>query len=381
MKRDYAPETIAAQAGGRIDPETGALILPIHTTTTYERDDDNRYRRGLSYARSDNPGVQHTESILRDLEGGTAALLFASGMAAATALMLSLERPAHIIAPRVMYWALRKWLGEDASQHGIDVTFVDATKPAAIAGAIRAGTTRLVWLETPANPLWCISDIAAIAEITRKAGILLGVDSTAATPVLSKPLTLGADVVMHSASKYLNGHSDVLAGVLVFGDQDGLYERALRQRNTLGAVLGPFEAALLQRGLRTLYIRVRQQCQTAQEIAAHFLTHTSVSDVLYPGLDHHPGHAVAQRQMTGGMGGMVSIRVKGGAERAINTAANVEIWKRATSLGGTESLIEHRASIEGPGSPCPPDLLRLSVGLEACDDLIDDLSQALKRAI
>jgi len=242
---------------------------------------------------------------------------------------------------------------------------------------VRPGRTRMVWTETPANPLWTITDIEEAARIAHAAGAILAVDSTVPTPVLMNPIALGADVVMHSATKYLNGHSDVVAGVLVFAAKQAHFERAARVRSMLGAILGPFEAALLLRGLRTLHVRVRQQCTSALAIARHFAHHAKVEAVLYPGLPTHPGHATAARQMRGGFSGMLSLRVKGGEAAAIATAANVKLWKRATSLGGVESLIEHRASIEGPGSPCPPDLLRLSVGLEAAADLIGDLEQAM----
>lgn len=377
MASKFSPESVAAQAGGDVDSETGGIVPPIHVSTTFERDADNRYRRGYAYARSDNATVRATERILCELEGGAGALLFASGMAAAAALCLSLERPVHIVAPNVMYWAFRKWLANDARTFGLDVSFVDASDPREVAAAIIPGKTRLVWLETPANPLWTMSDIPAIADITHASGALLAVDSTVATPVLTRPLTLGADIVAHSATKYLNGHSDVVAGTLIFAAEDELMHRSARQRDSLGAVLGPFEAALLQRGLRTLFIRVRHQCATAMCLATHFAAHPLVTEVLYPGLPSHPGHDVARRQMQGGYGGMLSLRVWGGEQAAIATAAHVRLWKRATSLGGTESLIEHRGSVEGPGSPCPLDLLRLSVGLETADDLIADLEAAL----
>src|SRR5207237_9933378 len=220
-------------------------------------------------------------------------------------------------------------------------------------------------------------DIEEAARIAHAAGAVLAVDATVPTPVLMNPIALGADIVMHSGTKYLNGHSDVVAGALVFARKDAHFERAVRTRATLGAILGPFEAALLLRGLRTLHVRVRHQCASAMSAARHFARHPRIEAVLYPGLETHPGHAVATRQMQGGFGGMLSVRVKGGQAAAIATAANVKVWKRATSLGGVESLIEHRASVEGPNSPCPPDLLRLSVGLEAVDDLIGDLEQAM----
>jgi cystathionine gamma-synthase len=377
MTKNLAPETVAAQAGGAIDEETGGIVPPLHVTTTFVRDPDNQYRKGYSYGRADNATVRHVENVMTQLEGGAASLVLAAGMAAATTAFLSLERPAHVIAPNVMYWGLRKWLLEDAPSLGIEATFVDASDPAAIRAAMRPGQTRMIWTETPANPLWTVTDIEEAARIAHAAGALLGVDSTVPTPVLMNPIALGADIVMHSATKYLNGHSDVVAGVLVFSARDAHFERAARTRAMLGGILGPFEAALLLRGLRTLHVRVRQQCTSAMTIARHFARHPNIVAVLYPGLETHPGHAIAARQMRGGFGGMLSVRVKGGERAAIATAANVKLWKRATSLGGVESLIEHRSSIEGPGSPCPPDLLRLSVGLESTDDLIGDLEQAM----
>jgi cystathionine gamma-synthase len=378
--KNLAPETIAAQAGDAVDEATGAIVPPVHVATTFIRDPDNQYRKGYSYARPDNATTRQVEQVLARLEGGAACLVVASGMTAATTAFLALERPAHVVAPQVMYWGLRNWLVNDAPGLGIEATFVDAGDPAAIAGAIRPGRTRLVWIETPANPLWTVTDIAEAARLAHAAGALLGVDSTVPTPVLTQPIALGADIVMHSATKYLNGHSDVIGGALVFARTGATYERAARVRSMLGGILGGFEAALLLRGLRTLHVRVRHQGASAMAMAVHFANHPAVEAVLYPGLAAHPGHAVAARQMQGGFGGMLSVRVKGGERAAIATAANVQVWKRATSLGGVESLIEHRASIEGAGSPCPPDLLRLSVGLEATADLIGDLEQALAAA-
>jgi cystathionine gamma-synthase len=377
MKKRLAPETIAAQACGHIDQATGAIIPPIHLATTYERDPDNAYSKGFIYSRPDNPMTRNVEEVLCALEGGARAILYGSGMAAATAAFLALERPAHVVAPEVMYWGLKKWIAVDGRSHGLHATFVDATSTDAIAAAIEPGTTRMVWLETPANPLWGVTDIRAVADLAHAAGALLAVDSTVATPVLTRPIEYGADVVMHSATKYLNGHSDVLAGALITAHTDAFTENAVRVRSTLGATIGPVEAALLLRGMRTLHLRVRHQSATAAEIARHFEGHPRIEAVLYPGLAGDPGHAVAARQMTGGFSGMLSIRIKGGETAAVCTAANVKLWKRATSLGGVESLLEHRASIEGEGTPCPADLLRLSVGLESPADLIADLEQAL----
>jgi cystathionine gamma-synthase len=374
---NFKPETIAAQAGGIIDEATGGIVAPIHVASTFIRDADNQYRRGYSYGRPDNATVRQAESVLCTLEGGSACLFFASGMAAAIAAFLSLERPAHVVAPKVMYWALRQWLFEEGAAYGIEATFIDAADPTAIISAIKPGKTRLVWVETPANPLWTITDIALAARIAHSAQALLAVDSTVPTPVLTRPLALGADLVMHSATKYLNGHSDVVAGALVFARLNALLERVARARKMLGSILGPFEAAMLLRGMRTLYVRIRQQCASAMAIAQHFSQHPSIASVLYPGLKTDRGHITAAAQMQGGFGGMLSLRLRAGEQAAIGTAANVKVWQRATSLGGVESLIEHRASVEGAGSPCPRDLLRLSVGLETTDDLIADLEQAL----
>ncbi len=318
--------------------------------------------------------------MIARLEQGAHAALFASGMAAATAVFQALAPGDHVLAPKVMYWSLRNWLVNFATQWGLSVELIDMTDPSAVQAAIRPGRTRLVWVETPANPLWSITDIAATAAIARAAGARLAVDSTVATPVLTQPLRLGADIVMHAGTKYLNGHSDLIAGVLVTREDDDYWRRIKTVRAQLGGTLGSFEAWLLLRGMRTLYLRVRAASSAAQRIAEHFAGHALVREVLYPGLPRFAGHAVAARQMQGGFGGMLSVCVKGGEAGAIATAAHVELWKRATSLGGTESLIEHRASVEGAGTPAPADLLRLSVGIEDGDDLIADLERALVKA-
>jgi cystathionine gamma-synthase len=368
---------MAAQGLGWIDESTKALIPPVHPATTFIRDPDNQYRSGFSYGRPTNPTFVQPEALLSRLEGGAACLTFASGMAAATALFLALRHGDHIVAPRVMYWGLRNWLKGPAVERGLAVDLVDASSTDALAAAVRPGQTKLIWIESPANPTWPITDIAAAAEIAHRAGASLAIDSTVATPILTRPIELGADIVMHSATKYLNGHSDVVAGALITARHDELWDRIAAIRTGNGAILGSFEAWLLLRGMRTLHLRVERCCRTAQAIAEHFANHDRIVAVLYPGLPSHPGHAVAARQMLGGFGGMLSLRVAGGERAAIAAAARVTVWKRATSLGGVESLIEHRASIEGPGSPAPPDLLRLSVGIEDAGDLIADLEQAL----
>jgi cystathionine gamma-synthase len=258
------------------------------------------------------------------------------------------------------------------------VTLVDTADLAAVQAAIVAGETKLVWLETPSNPMWSLADIAAISKFAHAAGAIVAVDSTTATPILSRPLEFGADIVMHSATKYLNGHSDVIAGALATAREDALWTKIRRTRATLGQILGPLEAYLLIRGMRTLALRVPAACASAMELAHRLSNHAAVAEVLYPGLPTHPGHELAKRQMQGGFGGMLSIRIRAGEAAAIAAAGRVQLWKRATSLGGVESLIEHRGSIEGPGSPCPLDLLRLSVGIEDIEDLYTDLDSALR---
>ena len=374
------PDTILAQALGWVDEHTRAVTPPIHVSTTYLRDVDNQYRSGRVYARADNPAFDQAEAVINALEGGHQALLFASGMAAATAVFQALAPGDHVLAPKVMYWSLRNWLLTFATQWGLQVELIDMTSPAAVQAAVRPGQTKLVWVETPANPLWTITDIQATARIAHAAGALLAVDSTVATPMLTRPLALEADLVMHAATKYLNGHSDLIAGVLVTRQDNEHWQRVRKVRAQLGGTLGSFESWLLLRGMRTLHLRVRAACASAQRVAEHFHGHPLVAEVLYPGLPGCQGHAVARAQMQGGFGGMLSIRARGGEAAAIAVAANTLLWKRATSLGGTESLIEHRASVEGAGTPAPPDLLRLSVGAEDCADLIQDLEQALLSA-
>ena len=378
MTQSQKPKTIVAQALGAVEPETHGVVPAVHLATTFIRDPDNQYRTGYVYGRPDNATVRQTESVIAALEGAPEAMLFGSGMAAATSVVLALPAGAHILAPKVMYWSLRNWLTTQATRFGYRVDLVDMEDLGAVRAALRPDT-KLVWIETPANPLWGITDIAAVAELAHRAGALLAVNSTVATPLFCQPLSLGADIVMHSATKYLNGHSDVIAGALATARADEFWAQVRNVRGAHGAILGPFEAFLLMRGLRTLDARVRAATTSAIALADRFAAHPAIASVLYPGLPSFPGHALAARQMSG-FSGMMSVRLQGGERAAIDAAARVEIWKRATSLGGVESLIEHRASIEGPGSPCPTDLLRLSVGLEDVDDLYDDLDRALRAA-
>jgi len=371
--------TLLAQAMGAGDPVTKALVPPIHMSATYLRDADNGYSGGYVYGRTDNASVQQVEALLAALEGAAEAMTFASGMAAATSVFLALEKPTHIVASRVMYWGFRSWL-QKVGRYGHSISFVETSDLDAVRAAVRPGETGLFWIETPSNPLWTITDIAAMSEIAHDANAVLCVDSTIATPVFTRPIAHGADIVVHSATKYINGHSDVLAGALAAARGGEFWDRIREVRAQNGALLSPFEAWLLMRGMRTLEVRVREQARTAALLASRLAAHPSLSALLYPGLASHPGHDIAARQMSGGFGGMLSLRLKGGEAAAIATAACVKVWKRATSLGGVESLVEHRASIEGEGTPCPADLLRLSTGLEDPDDLFFDLLRALDAA-
>lgn len=378
-KRPLHPRSLAAQAMGKIDPLTKAVVPPIHVSTTYIRDEDNAYSSGFIYGRPDNETVHEAQAVLAMLEEAKAgALLFGSGMAAATAVFQALSPGDHVVASKVMYWALRAWLLTEATRWGLTIDFVETDDLAKLKDAVKPGVTKLVWAETPSNPLWTITDIAAAAEIAHAAGAKLAVDSTCASPVHTRPLTLGADIVMHAATKVLNGHSDVVAGALCARQDDEFWARIKTVRKGQGGILGPFEAYLLMRGMRTLHVRQERQSASAMALATRLSAHPLVSRVLYPGLPQHPGHDIAARQMEGGFGFMLSVQVTGGETAAVATAAHVELYKRATSLGGVESLIEHRASIEGAGSPCPPDLLRLSTGIEDVEDLYADLDQALK---
>ena len=370
-------ETLAAQGMGRVAMPYRDIVPPIHVATTYERGADGAYPGGRVYSRADNPGYDQAEALIATLEGAAAAMLFASGQAAAGAVFQALAPGDCVLVPRRMYWAFRKWLLEFATPWGIHVEFYENALLDDLAAKARATPSRLIWIETPANPTWDVTDIAAASEIGREAGAIVAVDSTAATPMLTRPIELGAQIVMHSATKYLNGHSDVIAGALASARDDELWQRIRYVRSGGGAVLGPFEAWLLLRGMRTLHLRVAAASASALAIAQRLTGHPKLSHVLYPGLPTHPGHAVAAKQMRGGFGGMMSLRLADGEGAAMTFAAKLRVFKRATSLGTVESLVEHRASVEGPGTLCPPDLVRLSIGVEHVDDLIADIEQAL----
>jgi cystathionine gamma-synthase len=371
-------ETLAAQGMGRVATPYGDVVPPIHVATTYERESDGTYPAGRSYSRADNPSYDAAEALIASLEGAAAALVFASGQAAAGAVFQALAPGDRVLAPRNMYWGLRGWLLQFAAPWGLAIDFYENASVDDLAEKTRAWRPRLIWIESPANPTWDITDIAAASELAREVGAFVAVDSTAATPVLTRPIELGARIVMHSATKYLNGHADVIAGALATADDDELWQRIRYIRASGGAILGPFEAWLLLRGMRTLPVRVAACCANAQCIAERLQKHPRLSHVLYPGLRTHRGHDVAVKQMRGGYGGMMSVRLRDGEEAARAFVAKLRVFKRATSLGSTESLAEHRASVEGPGTLCPVDLVRLSIGIEHVDDLIADLEQALR---
>ena len=375
--RKLRPETLAAQGMGRIATPYLDIAPAIHMSTTYARAADGTYPGGRVYSRADNPTYDGAEALLASLEGAAGAMLFSSGQAASAAIFQSLAPGDGVLAPRNMYWALRKWLLDFAVHWGLRVELYENASLDDLAAKTKAHRPRVIWIETPANPTWDITDIAAAAEIARKAGAIVAIDSTSATPFLTRPIELGASIVMHSATKYLNGHSDVIAGALAAAQDDTLWQRIRYVRGASGGVPGPFEAWLVLRGMRTLHVRVERACANAQAIAERFDGHARLSHVLYPGLASHPGHAIAARQMHGGFGGMMSVRVRGGAEAAKRFTGQLRVFKQATSLGSVESLAEHRATVEGPGTLCPDDLVRLSIGIEHVDDLITDIEHAL----
>ena len=357
-QRSLSPQTLAAQGLGEADPATGALAPVISLSTNYEQQPDGSYPQGRAYTRADNPTSEHAERLLGALEGGECAL-FSSGMAAVTAVFQSLLPGDHVLVSRVLYWGVRKWLAEFALTWGLDVEFTDTTDLGAVAAAIRPGRTRLLWLETPANPMWEVTDLAAACELAHAAGVRVAVDNTVATPVLTRPFEHGADLVVHSASKYLNGHGDVLAGAVLSARRDPLWERIRSWRRNAGAMPGPFEAWLLQRGMRTLFLRVHRASETALAIATRFAGHPALAEVLYPGLPDHPGHQVAARQMDGGFGGMLSIRVAGGAGARARGAARGEGVQAGhlAGRGGEPDRAPARQRgpvVAGPGRPAAP---------------------------
>jgi cystathionine gamma-synthase len=374
-------ETLAIHAGRQVDPATGALREPLHLSTTFERDADGEYPRGYNYTRSGNPNRATLERAVAALERGHEAVAFGSGSAATLAVFNLAAPGGRIVCGADCYYGTAKQLREIVPGWGVEVEFVDTTNLAAVEAALGRGRTSVLWFETPTNPMLQVSDIAALVELAHAHGALVGCDNTFASPVLQRPLTLGADLAMHSTTKYLGGHSDVLGGVVVTREPGRGLDGLRHFQSIGGGVPSPFDCWLVLRSLATLPLRVRQQAANALAVA-HFLhaDRRRVQAVHYAGLPDHPGHRVALRQMDGGFGAVLSLEVPGGKEPALAVAARVKLFTRATSLGGVESLIEHRASIEGPQSQTPQGLLRLSIGLEHAEDLIADLDQALGAA-
>ena len=371
-------ETLAIHAGREPDPATGAVREPIHLATTFERAADGSYPHGHIYTRSGNPNRAALERAVAALEGGSEAVAFASGSAATLAAFTLAAQGGRVVCCADSYHGTAKQLREILPRWGGSAEFVDTTDLDAVRRALEPGAT-LLWVETPSNPLLRVSDLAALAELAHAQGALLGCDNTFASPVLQQPFALGADLVMHSSTKYLGGHSDVLGGIVVLPAGSRLVESLRDFQATGGGVPSPFDCWLLLRSLATLPLRVRQQSANALEVARFLAADERVERVHYPGLEQHPGHALAARQMHDGFGAVVSVQVPGGAAEALAVAARVRLFTRATSLGGVESLIEHRASVEGPHTRTPQNLLRLSIGLEAVTDLVADLDEALGR--
>lgn len=379
---DWGFESRAIHVGSEPDPTTGAVTPPIYATSTYKQDGVGGLRGGYEYSRSANPTRTALEQCLASLEGGVRGFAFASGLAAEDTLLRALCRPGdHLVVPDDAYGGTYRLVDKVARPWGLEHTAAAVSDPAAMAAAIVPGRTRLVWVETPTNPLLNIADLARLAEIAHDAGALLVVDNTFASPYLQQPLALGADVVLHSTTKYAGGHSDVVGGALVVREES-LVEPIAFHQNAMGAVAGPFDAWLVLRGLKTLALRMERHSDNAEAVVAHLADHPDVTEVIYPGLPTHPGHEVASRQMRR-FGGIVSFRVAGGVDRALAVCAATELWTLGESLGGVESLIEHparmtHASVAGTALEVPDDLIRLSVGIETATDLVADLDRALR---
>lgn len=380
MARNIKPETIAAQAGGHIDEASGGVVPPIQPSTTFARREDNTpYNSENIYGRDSNDAVRLAEEILAKLENAKDALLFPSGMAAIAALFRTLHDGTVVVLQSGIYWGTTQWVRDFCQKRNIKLLEVDASDVEALGRACEANNPDIIFVETPSNPWLKTVDIAFAAKCAKEAGAILVVDGTAATPILTHALDHGADIVMHSATKAINGHSDVLAGVLAIGNDDlPIWADIKVDRRDAGAIIGAFEAWLLIRGMRTLPLRIERMSRSAKQIAEYLEQHPKVEAVYYPGLESHEGHALAARQMKGGYGCLLSFLVKSSEQEALKVAGKLELIHRATSLGGVESLIEHRFTIE-PHTGIPPNLLRLSVGIEAVSDLIGDLDQALDK--
>jgi cystathionine gamma-synthase len=377
----YGFDTLAIHAGQDPDPRTGAVVPPIYQTSTYAQDSVGSPRLGYEYSRSGNPTRDALQECLAAIEGGRRGLAFASGLAAEDTLLRTVCRPGdHVVIPSDAYGGTYRLFAKVAEKWGLEWTAAPLDDIDAVRAAFRPGRTRIIWAESPTNPLLSIADITGLAGLAHEHEALLVVDNTFASPYLQQPLGLGADIVVHSTTKYLGGHSDVIGGALIAAD-DGIGDELLYHQNAMGAVCGPFDAWLTMRGIRTLGVRMDRHCDNAERVAAYLNAHSAVSQVLYPGLESHPGHEIAAKQMKR-FGGMVSFRAAGGVEQAVQICNRTKLFILAESLGGVESLIEHpgrmtHASAAGSPLEVPADLVRLSVGIETVDDLLADLEQAL----
>ena len=369
-------ETQAIHATNLVDETAGAIAAPIFLTTTFTRDADGSYPKGHMYSRNSSPNRDALEKGLAVLEGGAKAFAFASGLAAVSAVFQCMKSGDHVLMPAVGYYASMKLAEEIMGPWGLQMSQVDMEDLDAIKGAIQPNT-KLIWVETPANPILGISDIQAICTLAHSHGIFVGVDNTIATPILQNPISLGADLVMHATTKYIGGHSDVLGGAIIVREENDWSERLKRVQILMGATQNPLDCYLLARGLKTLPLRMREHSASALALALRLENHSAIERVHYPGLASHPQHALAKRQMPHGFSGMISIQIKGDEANARRVASKFTLFQQATSLGGVESLAEHRKSIEGPDSKTPGNLVRLSIGLEHVDDLWEDLDQAL----
>jgi cystathionine gamma-synthase len=375
--KDLSISTKIAQALHFSDPETGSVVPSIDHSATYSRDENYEPRQAYWYRRDGNKTTQLAEEIISELENANASLLFSSGMSACTAVLEMLPAEAHIAVPRVMYHGVLGQIQNFASKNRIRVDYYEAGDLVSMESIIKNGVTQLVWVETPNNPNWEVTDISSASELAHKAGAKLIVDATATPPTMTKSLDLGADISFHSATKYLNGHSDISAGALSFNQQSSMYENLFTIRKLHGTVLNSQDAFLLIRGLRTLFLRVEKNSQNAMLLAKHFNNHEFIEKVLYPGLETHPNHQIAKHQTNGQFGGMLSVIVKGSQTDAVNVVRNCKVFYPATSLGGVESLIEHRKTVSGDDFPVHENLIRISAGIEDPVDLINDLEQAL----
>ena len=367
-------ETIAIHAGNLVKSNTGDVTQPLSLSTTFFRDENGGYPGGHMYSRVSNPNRSTLENLLTTLDKGVDCCAFSSGNAAGMAVFQALKPGSHIIAPDDMYWGFKKQL-QTIFKDSLEIDFIDLTNAAGVAAYIKKNTV-MIWIETPSNPLLKITDIKALRKITKEHGLILACDSTFASPILQQPITLGADIVMHSTTKYIGGHSDVLGGALVTSRKDELWEKIRNIQQIGGAVPSPFDSFLLVRSIKTLPYRMRGHCSNGLALAQYLEKHPQIEAVYYPGLTSHPQHQIAKEQMSD-FGGMMSVLIKGGFEEAKKVVNSVKLFAQATSLGGIESLIEHRASVEGPDTKTPGNLLRISVGLEHVDDLIEDFNQAL----